>query len=350
MLRSLVGSEMCIRDSINAEYGGEKYSAMGDESPADKPVVPAEGEGQSIENGKDASHSRSPRREKKHKKDRRRDRRRSRSRDRRDRDRSRDRDRDRSRDRRRSRRSRSRRSRSRRSRSRDRRARSREKRSRSRQRDEHDDRFEDRPRSGRMYKDLAGREFRDQRSKQYPSRSRSFGKIRAAAAAKRKKAMEEEESGAAMLVQQMLAKKTNPMLAYTSMLGPTAAQMGLMPPGAGVVPQAAAEEAAEPAAEPTKVLALENAVSAEELKDDDDYKDLLEDMKLEAEKHGSVVEVKIPRPADGLDVKGVGIVFIVFDFEEAASRAMKAMDGRKFGEQVVTCKFMDEAKFINGDF
>ena len=133
-----------------------------------------------------------------------------------------------------------------------------------------------------MYKDLAGREFRDQRSRQYPSRSRSFGKVRNK---KKKKPVDdsEEEPSAAMMIQQvyalllpwssgsaksimrvagqMLAQKTNPML--VSMLGPTAASMGgtaAMAPGVGLsgVFNTAAPE---PEEEPSKVQLKCSAVS-----------------------------------------------------------------------------------------
>jgi len=339
--------------SLAAALGQEKEPepAAPDEAAAQDQK---EGEKQGDEKAK--SRSRSPRREKKHKKDRRRDRRRSRSKDK-----SRD-------DRRRDRRSRSRGGKSRdRRRSREkRRSRSRD-RDRRRSRSRHDDRKRDdrrksggreeapesgsrSPRSGRMYKDLAGREFRDQRSRQYPSRSRSFGKLRN----KKKKNEDEEEPSASLMIQQMLAQKTNPMLHGAMMnggMGPTAASMGgvaAMAPGmglTGVFNTGAA--AAEPEEEPSKCLRLENVVTVEELKDNEEYEELLEDMKLEAEKHGTVVKLIIPRPAaDGTSVPGCGQVYIMFDFLEAAQRAKKALDRRKFGENVVKCIYMQEAKFL----
>merc|ERR1712166_1145470 len=276
---------------------------------------------------KSRSRSRSPRREKKHKKDRRRDRRRSRSVDRRDR----------SRDRRRSRRSRSKEPRSkdkRRSRSkdkgRDEGKDSRKSPSRSRT-----------PRGGRMYKDLSGREFRDQRSRQYPSRSRSFGKIRA----KLEKKKGEENPSAAMMLQQMMAHGQNPMV---NMMSPTGASMtgiGGMAPGLGL----GFNTGTAPDEVATKVLVLKGAVRDEDLKDDDEYADLVEDMKLEAEKHGAVIKLEIPRPVEGQTVEGTGMIYVLFESEAFAAKAKGAMDGRKFGDEVVTCTYFDEAKFINGD-
>ena len=133
-----------------------------------------------------------------------------------------------------------------------------------------------------MYKDLAGREFRDQRSRQYPSRSRSFGKVRNK---KKKKPDEEEEPSASLMIQQvyalllpcssgsaksimrvagqMLAQKTNPML--VSMLGPTAASMGgtaAMAPGVGLS-GVFNTVAPEPEEAPSKVQLKCSAVSVQ---------------------------------------------------------------------------------------
>jgi len=162
----------------------------------------------------------------------------------------------------------------------------------------------------------------------------------------RKKEDDDEEPSASLMIQQMLAQKTNPML--VSMMGPTAASMG---PGMGLgnvfdqPASAPVDSGAADAGPLSKVLMLENAVEEEDLKDDQEYNDLMEDMKEEAEKHGTVLKVTIPRPVEGQQVQGVGKVFIVFDFDAGASRAQASLNGRKFGDSVVKCTFMDEAKF-----
>lgn len=185
---------------------------------------------------------------------------------------------------------------------------------------------------------MTGREFRDQRSRQYPSRSRSFGRTR-----NKKKEDDEEEPSAAVKIQRMLAGgASNPMIALMS---PTTASMtgvGGMAPGTGLDSTAAAET-------PSKVLVLSGAVTVDELKDDEEYGDLFEDMKLEAEKHGVVSKLEIPRPVEGQDVAGLGKIYVVFELAETAARAKKVMDGRKFGDAVVSCAYLDESKFSSGE-
>lgn len=59
---------------------------------------------------------------------------------------------------------------------------------------------------------------------------------------------------------------------------------------------------------PTEVLCLLNMVMPEELVDDDDYEEILEDIREECCKYGSVRSIEIPRPVDGVEVPGCGKV------------------------------------------
>ena len=59
---------------------------------------------------------------------------------------------------------------------------------------------------------------------------------------------------------------------------------------------------------PTEVLCLMNMVVAEELNDDDEYEDILEDIREECSKFGPVRSLEIPRPIEGVEVPGVGKV------------------------------------------
>ena len=49
-------------------------------------------------------------------------------------------------------------------------------------------------------------------------------------------------------------------------------------------------------------------LSSDELKDDDEYEDIQEDIKEECERYGIVRSIEIPRPVDGVEVPGVGKV------------------------------------------
>ncbi|KAH8039144.1 hypothetical protein HPB51_005320 [Rhipicephalus microplus] len=57
---------------------------------------------------------------------------------------------------------------------------------------------------------------------------------------------------------------------------------------------------------PTEVLCLMNLVCPEELKDEEEYEDILEDIHEECNKYGVVKSIEIPRPIDGVEVPGCG--------------------------------------------
>ena len=60
---------------------------------------------------------------------------------------------------------------------------------------------------------------------------------------------------------------------------------------------------------PTEVLCLMNMVTPEELVDDEEYDDILEDIKNECSKYGLVRSLEIPRPIEGVEVPGLGKVY-----------------------------------------
>lgn len=49
-------------------------------------------------------------------------------------------------------------------------------------------------------------------------------------------------------------------------------------------------------------------VTNDELKDEEEYEDICEDIKEECSKYGVVRSLEIPRPIDGVDVPGCGKV------------------------------------------
>ncbi|VDP17067.1 unnamed protein product [Soboliphyme baturini] len=91
----------------------------------------------------------------------------------------------------------------------------------------------------------------------------------------------------------------------------------------------------------TEVLCLMNMVTAEELKDNDEYEDILEDIREECTKYGAVKSVEIPRPIEGLDVPGVGKVFVEFSNVAECQRAQQGLTGRKFANRVVVTSYFD---------
>ena len=69
---------------------------------------------------------------------------------------------------------------------------------------------------------------------------------------------------------------------------------------------------------------------------DDEYDDLLAETKEECEKHGAVVEVKIPRRGEA----DVGLCFVRFGQVEACARAKDALHLRQFDGNTVKAIFI----------
>ncbi|XP_073129947.1 splicing factor U2af large subunit A-like isoform X2 [Henckelia pumila] len=106
----------------------------------------------------------------------------------------------------------------------------------------------------------------------------------------------------------------------------------------------------QPTLVPSKVVCLTEAVNADELKNDDDYEDILYDMRNECAKFGTLVNVVIPRPLPNMEPSGVGKVFLEYADTEGASRARQGLNGRKFDTNSVVAMFYPEDKFSQGDY
>ncbi|XP_057517690.1 splicing factor U2af large subunit A-like isoform X2 [Amaranthus tricolor] len=107
----------------------------------------------------------------------------------------------------------------------------------------------------------------------------------------------------------------------------------------------------QPGALPTNVVCLTEVVTADDLRDDEEYQDIMVDMQEEAEKFGSLVKVVIPRPGSNGELgPGVGKVFLEYADTESSSRARAGMNGRKFGGNQVVAVFYPENKFAEGAY
>ncbi|XP_064606448.1 splicing factor U2AF 50 kDa subunit-like [Liolophura sinensis] len=101
---------------------------------------------------------------------------------------------------------------------------------------------------------------------------------------------------------------------------------------------------------PTEVLCLMNMVTPEELEDEEEYEDIVEDVKEECNKYGVVRSLEIPRPVKGVDVPGVGKIFVEFSSIIDSQRAQQALAGRKFANRVVVTSFYDPDKYHRHEF
>ncbi|XP_047495537.1 splicing factor U2AF 50 kDa subunit-like isoform X3 [Penaeus chinensis] len=100
----------------------------------------------------------------------------------------------------------------------------------------------------------------------------------------------------------------------------------------------------------TEVLCLMNMVTPEELKDDEEYEDIQEDIREECSRYGIVRSVEIPRPVEGVEVPGVGKVFVEFNSVLDCQKAQQNLTGRKFANRVVVTSYFDPDRYHRRDF
>ncbi len=87
---------------------------------------------------------------------------------------------------------------------------------------------------------------------------------------------------------------------------------------------------------PTEVLCLLNMIMPEELLEDEDYEEILEDIREECCKYGTVRSIEIPRPVDGVEVPGCGKVSHYSSREErGASRVGNRLKTNAFRDEIL---------------
>lgn len=98
---------------------------------------------------------------------------------------------------------------------------------------------------------------------------------------------------------------------------------------------------------PPRVVKLVDAVTLAELENDEDYNDILEDMKEECSKYGEVAALHIPRqPAPGQQAPpGLGKIIVEYDDSSAAIAARNALHGRRFGGRTVQALLMSDEDY-----
>ncbi|EJF64234.1 hypothetical protein DICSQDRAFT_144911 [Dichomitus squalens LYAD-421 SS1] len=112
-----------------------------------------------------------------------------------------------------------------------------------------------------------------------------------------------------------------------------------------------------------RILLMLNMVVPEELQDDQEYADILEDVKEECGKYGEVEDLRIPRPVKKDKAKwgeggrdsalaqqradeaaGVGRVYVKYASPRSAANALKALAGRSFaGRSIIATLLSDDA-------
>lgn len=75
--------------------------------------------------------------------------------------------------------------------------------------------------------------------------------------------------------------------------------------------------------------------------------EIREDVEAECGKFGKIISLKIPRPVGGSrQSAGVGKIYIKFDTPETATKALKALAGRKFSDRTVVTTYFSEVSRI----
>lgn len=103
----------------------------------------------------------------------------------------------------------------------------------------------------------------------------------------------------------------------------------------------------------SRIISLSEAVTIEELRDDEEYTDIFEDMLEECKKFGDVKNLVIPRPSSSEDEpppNGLGKVIVEFEDIASAAKARSVMNGRKFNGRAVIAAFLAEDKFDEGEY
>jgi splicing factor U2AF subunit len=97
-----------------------------------------------------------------------------------------------------------------------------------------------------------------------------------------------------------------------------------------------------------RVLLMLNMVTPDDLVDDDEYVEIVDDVRSEVSKYGAVEDVRIPPPSHGRghhpsdQANGVGRVYVKFVDSMGALSGMKALAGRSFAGRSIIATLLGE--------
>ncbi|KAF1975179.1 hypothetical protein BU23DRAFT_552594 [Bimuria novae-zelandiae CBS 107.79] len=114
--------------------------------------------------------------------------------------------------------------------------------------------------------------------------------------------------------------------------------------GVGAISMLAGSNAADNH-EKSRVVCLMNMVTPDELLNDEEYEEIKEDIQEECSKYGTILEIKVPRPAGVRSSAGVGKIYIKYEDPEKAQTAIKSLAGRQFSRRTVLATEFSEESF-----
>ncbi|EER17487.1 splicing factor u2af large subunit, putative [Perkinsus marinus ATCC 50983] len=103
---------------------------------------------------------------------------------------------------------------------------------------------------------------------------------------------------------------------------------------------------------PSTVVQLLNAVYIEDLMSETEVKSIEDEIREEAQRHGTVLEVRVPRPSASLTpyANGVGKIFVQFADITAARKFQATNNGRKFDDRVMCAAFYPTDRYKMGKY
>lgn len=122
----------------------------------------------------------------------------------------------------------------------------------------------------------------------------------------------------------------------------------LMKQETGADPAATVLIPAAPKSNKSRVLCLENCVTEAMIGKNEDYIDIIEDIREECETFGKLLQVIIPRR--GADPCGFNRVFLRYEKQSGADKCRLKVNNREFGDTVVKCSYFSEATFKEGEW
>jgi hypothetical protein len=124
-------------------------------------------------------------------------------------------------------------------------------------------------------------------------------------------------------------------------------QIGNSAPGATAAavapPQALPPVPTKPA---TRVVELQNMLSAQDLENPDEYQEILEDTREECAQFGQLISVVIPKAGEA----GATKIYLEYASNDDASKAIGGLEGRTFDGRKVEASYFDETKFSKREF
>lgn len=96
----------------------------------------------------------------------------------------------------------------------------------------------------------------------------------------------------------------------------------------------------------TQCIQMGNMLTVDELRVEEDYQEIFDDVKGELDKYGTIEKMVIPKPPAEGDVPDcVSLVYVKYEQVKDAIAAQVALEGRTFADNSVSCCFYPEDKF-----